>query len=328
MRSALPEQTASTTLYSFCLETGCADGEGPGGLAQGLNGDFYGITAGSDEPNAANGSSLGTVFKISPAGGLKTLYSFCAQAGCPDGESPNGLVQAGNGELYGTTQNGGVNPGPLNTGGGTIFEISPAGKLTTLYSFCAQSSCQDGAYPNAGLVLTANGDLYGTTFQGGANTFGTVFKFTPGGTLATVYNFCSVGACLDGQYPIGGLVPGANGDLYGTTWEGGGITGDLYSIGTVFKITPAGALTTLHAFCATGDCRTAHIPLAPYWHPPTETYTALPWAAGCTTVTIVFPNIPAAVRSSKLPRMAHSRRFTTSVPKQTAQMACSPARRS
>ena len=59
-----------------------------GGLAQGLNGDFYEITAGSDEPNAANGSSLGTVFKISPAGGLKTLYSFCAQAGCPDGESP------------------------------------------------------------------------------------------------------------------------------------------------------------------------------------------------------------------------------------------------
>ena len=81
--------------------------------------------------------------------------------------------------------------------------------------------------------------------------------------LATVYNFCSVGACLDGQYPIGGLVPALMGDLYGTTWEGGGITGDLYSIGTVFKITPAGALTTLHAFCATGDCRTAHIPLAP-----------------------------------------------------------------
>jgi uncharacterized repeat protein (TIGR03803 family) len=204
VRSALPEQTTSTTLYSFCLVTGCADGEGPGGLAQGLNGDFYGITAGSDEPNAANGSSLGTVFKISSAGSLKTLYSFCAQAGCPDGESPNGLVQAGNGDFYGTTEEGGANAGPLGYGAGTVFKISAAGELTTLYNFCAQSACKDGLYPNAGLVLTANGDLYGTTLEGGANTFGTVFKITPSGTLTTLYSFCSIGACTDGQYPTGG----------------------------------------------------------------------------------------------------------------------------
>ena len=85
----------------------------------------------------------GTVFKITPSGTLTTLYSFCSQSGCTDGHSPYaGLVQATNGDFYGTTLYGGANPYC-----GTVFKITPSGTLTTLYSFCSQSGCTDGANP-------------------------------------------------------------------------------------------------------------------------------------------------------------------------------------
>jgi uncharacterized repeat protein (TIGR03803 family) len=253
---ALPAETTFTTLYSFCLQTGCADGEAPGGLLQAINGDLYGTTFGTSEPNAANGNSLGTIFKMTPSGKPKTLYAFCAQTGCPDGKNPAArLLQGVSGELYGTTQDGGTNAGPLGYGAGTFFKISPDGKLTTLYNFCTQIECQDGLYPNAELVRAANGDFYGTTVEGGLHSLGTVFKVTPSGTLTTLYSFCSEGACTDGQYPTGGLIQATNGDLYGTTWEGGGFTSNGgYLVGTVFKITPGGKLTTLHRFCSESDC--------------------------------------------------------------------------
>src|ERR1017187_3960668 len=176
-----------------------------------------------------------------PAQTLTTLYSFCYQSVCPDGTYPAaGLVQATNGDLYGTTYGSGA-----NNGGGTVFKITPGGTLTTLYSFCSQTNCTDGAYPSAGLVQAANGDLYGTTSgggAGGANSDGTVFKITPGGTLTTLYNFCSQTNCADGVGPEAGLVQAANGNLYGTTYGGAN------SYGTVFKITPSGTLTTLYSF--------------------------------------------------------------------------------
>jgi uncharacterized repeat protein (TIGR03803 family) len=251
----LAAQPTVTTLYSFCAQTNCPDGQGPGELAQAMNGSFYGSTS-EGGANYCPDLGCGTIFKITPGGNLTTLRSFCAQNGCPDGESPGGMVQATNGDLYGTTQEGGANldVGPLGKGGGTVFKISPSGELTTLYSFCSLPLCSDGATPNPILVQAANGDLYGTTSQGGAENFGTVFKITPAGTLATLHSFCSVSSCADGQYPVGGLVQAFNGDLYGTTWEGGGFTADgAPLVGTVFKITPSGTLTTLHAFCS-GEC--------------------------------------------------------------------------
>src|ERR1039457_3341095 len=164
-----------------------------------------------------------------PAQTLTTLFSFDGT----HGQQPAGtLVQATNGDLYGTTYAGGA-----NNGGGTVFKITPGGTLTTLYSFCSQTNCTDGAYPSAGLVQAANGDLYGTTsggWAGGANSDGTVFKITPGGTLTTLYNFCSQTNCADGVGPEAGLVQAANGNLYGTTYGGAN------SYGTVFKITPSG----------------------------------------------------------------------------------------
>jgi uncharacterized repeat protein (TIGR03803 family) len=255
---------ALTTLYKFCAESGCLDGASPaGGLAQAANGDLYGTTSGG----GANSNPLcvaaylsqvgcGTIFKITPGGTLTTLYSFCAQSGCTDGANPIGwLVQAANGDLYGTTIVGGANPGTSGIGGGTVFKITPSGSLTTLYSFCAQSGCADGETPMAGLIQAANGDLYGTTAEGGANGpyDGTIFKITPGGTLTTLYSFCSQSGCTDGGFPLAGLVQGTNGDLYGTT-NGGGANCAPNGCGTVFKITPSGSLTTLYSFCSQSGC--------------------------------------------------------------------------
>jgi uncharacterized repeat protein (TIGR03803 family) len=228
-----------TTLYSFCSSTNCTDGADPyAGLVQAANGNFYGTTY------YGGTNHRGTVFKITQGGTLTTLYSFCSQTNCTDREGPlAGLVQAANGDFYGTTQYAGAN------GGGTAFKITPGGTLTTLYSFCSQTNCTDGADPYAGLVQAANGDFYGTTYSGGANgNYGTVFKITPGGTLTTLYSFCSQTNCPDGATPQAGLVQAADGDLYGTTVSGGTNTN-----GTVFKITPTGTLTTLHSFNGTTD---------------------------------------------------------------------------
>ena len=244
-----------TTLYSFCSQSGCADGANPmGGLVQAANGDFYGTTS-SGGANCAlpNCNTGGTVFEITPSDKLTTLYSFCSQSGCTDGYHPStGLVQAANGDLYGTTQNGG-----LNIDGGTVFKITPGGTLTTLYSFCSQSGCTDGEEPTARLVQAANRDLYGTTLFGGANPqfYGTVFKITPSGTpLTTLHSFCSE-SCRDGANPQAGLIQAANTDFYGTAVGGG-----ANSEGTIFKITLGGTATMLYSFCSQTGCMDGQIP--------------------------------------------------------------------
>jgi uncharacterized repeat protein (TIGR03803 family) len=213
------------------------------GLIQASNGDFYGTTT------FGGAGGVGTVFRITPGGKLTTLYSFCSQSNCTDGEYPEaGLVQATNGNFYGTTYGGGG-----ANGRGTVFKITPGGTLTTLYSFCPQSGCPDGGSPQAGLIQATNGSFYGTTFAGGAHDLGTVFKITPGGNLTTLYSFCSVGYpdCADGDLPrFGALVQATNGDLYGTAPSGGA---QIY-YGTIFKITPGGTLTTLYSFCPQSGC--------------------------------------------------------------------------
>jgi len=297
---ALPAQTF-TTLYSFCAQgLPCADGAYPyAGLVQATNGYLYGTTEWGDfagtvfkiTPNgtlttlsefspstgyssvaglvqatngylygtASNGgagqpgtvSVAGTVFKTTPSGTLTPVYSFC-QGECLDGADPtDGLVQAANGYLYGTTH-GGINDTGLPYSYGAVFKMAPSGALTTLHTFCPQGQsqgCTDGAYPYGSLVQAASGDLYGTTSEGGtgnacAGGCGTVFKITPSGALTTLYSFCSPNPCTDGVYPYAGLVQAANGDLYGTTYG----DSDSGVSGTVFKITPSGALTTLHTF--------------------------------------------------------------------------------
>jgi len=187
---------------------------------------------------------VGGLLLAVPAGAqtFNTLASFNGT----DGSSPDhlSLVQATDGNLYGTTQTGGTN------GQGTVFKITTGGTLSTLYSFCSLPSCTDGASPDAGLIQATDGNFYGTTVNGGAYTYGTVFKITTGGTLTTLHSFCAQvnggGHCTDGANPHAPLIQAANGNLYGTTNQGGA-NGD----GAVFEITTAGTFTLLHSFAGT-----------------------------------------------------------------------------
>ena len=155
--------------YRFCSDESCPDGWDPEAeLIQATNGSFYGTAS----EGGANG--WGTIFKI--AGSKMTrLYSFCSQTNCVDGGGPlAALVQATDGNFYGTAAVGGANDW------GTIFKITREGVLTTLHSFCAQPDCADGAYPTAGLVQATDGSFYGTTWQGGTGGSGTVFRLSVG----------------------------------------------------------------------------------------------------------------------------------------------------
>ena len=231
-----------TTLYSFCTLLQCADGEYPSaGLVQAANGAFYGTT----RFGGAHGNG-GTVYKITPAGVLTTLHSFCSLSNCADGGfSQSELVQARNGNLYGETATG--------NGVGTIFEITPNDEVSTLFTF----DVIDGDYPAGGLIQGTNGNLYGTTAFGGVSNggcpffsqgCGTTFKLTSAGILTTLHNFCSSTNCADGDEPYDRMVQGSDGNFYGTT-DGYDVSG-----GTIFEMTPSGALTTLYQFCVVPGC--------------------------------------------------------------------------
>lgn len=193
------------------------------------------------------GGFLSLVLSLS-AQTFTTLHSF---DGTDGSQVFAGLVQAVNGDFYGATADGGANSyRGCVANCGTVFKISAAGKLTTLYSFCSQSTCADGAEPQVTLVQATNGNLYGTTFILGAHSGGTVFKISAAGKLTTLYSFCSQSGCADGNGPAS-LVQATNGDLYGTTLFGGASNACVGGCGVVFKITPSGALTTLHSFDST-----------------------------------------------------------------------------
>src|SRR5208282_1397846 len=214
-------------------------------LVQATDKNLYGTTTEGGTASQNCPAGCGTVFKITLAGALTTLYRFCAKTGCADGAYPTaGLVQATDGNLYGTAYYGGA-------GCGTVFKITTGGALTTLYSFCSLPNRADGAHPASGLVQATDKNLYGTTVAGGAGKGGTVFKITTGGALTTLYSFCSQPGCTDGAGPEAGpLVQATDGNFYGTT-IGGGVASNE---GTVFKITAAGALTTLYSFCSQPNC--------------------------------------------------------------------------
>jgi uncharacterized repeat protein (TIGR03803 family) len=244
--AALPAQTFNS-LVSFDITNGAYPWFVS--LVQGTDGNLYGTTtAGGENTGCGDGYGCGTIFRITPAGELTTLYSFCSQASCADGWAPMGsLVQGTNGNFYGTTPHSSYaihNACELQCG--TIFEITPSGKFTNLYAFCSQPNCADGYYVGSALSQGADGNFYGTTFHGGSSDWGTVFNITPAGTLTTIYNFCSQAGCMDGAGPRVPPVQATNGYLYGSTTLGGG-TGNC-DCGTIYAITAAGKLTTLLSF--------------------------------------------------------------------------------
>ena len=219
-----------TNLHSFAGRPN--DGRNPSaGLVQGTDSNFYGTTS----DGGADGD--GTVFQISPSGGYTNLYSF---AGHPnDGANPYAaLVQGTDSNFYGTTSDGGVNDD------GTVFQISPSGSYTSLYSFAGHPN--DGANPYAALVQGTDSNFYGTTSDGGVNDDGTVFQISPSGSYTSLYSFA--GHPNDGSYPQAGLVQGSDGDFYGTTLYGGTSTNCNAGCGTVFRISPSGGYTNLYSF--------------------------------------------------------------------------------
>lgn len=229
-----------TNLFSF----DGTDGQYPVGVpAQGIDGNFYGATQ-AGGTNKGGGAG-GTTFKVTPTGGFTNLYNFCNKANCVDGQFPfAGMVLGTDGNFYGTTSEAGA-----NLGGGTVYKMTSAGKMTVLYSFCAQSGCSDGSTPEAAVIEGIDGNYYGTTRNGGGNgayctsgACGVVFKTTPSGTTTTLYNFCSQPNCSDGWLPTAGLVQGTDGNFYGSTSSVNGIPA------TLFKLTPTGTLTTLCTF--------------------------------------------------------------------------------
>ena len=278
-------------LYSFA--GGTADGADPnGGLIIDGAGNLYGTTG------RGGADGLGTVFEVSATGTERVLHSFVG--GPTDGSNPAaGLVVDGAGNLYGTTYGGGA------SGLGTVFEVSATGAERILHSFAGGAA--DGANPSARLVIDSAGNLYGTTYGGGASGLGTVFEVSATGTESILYSFAGgptdgaspdagllldgdilygttssgsfltaqnggaactnnsgcgtvfglgingfpqytvhafVGGPTDGQDPVGGLLLGSDGNLYGTTYTGGA---NANGAGTVFQITPAGE-TVLYSF--------------------------------------------------------------------------------
>jgi uncharacterized repeat protein (TIGR03803 family) len=171
-----------TTLHSFHKKI---DGSSVGQVILASNGNFYGTAqAGGANPGPVGpaGTGAGTVFEITPQGQLTVLHNFCSQPNCTDGAQPMGVVEGSDGNLYGTTYYGGID-GTCDiyaVGCGTLFQITPSGTLTTLYSFCAQPSCADGAFPGAPPMQSTNGTFYGTTAEGGGSSDGTVYTLSMG----------------------------------------------------------------------------------------------------------------------------------------------------
>lgn len=210
-----------TTLVSF---NGTNGARPLASLVLGRDGKFYGTTqiGGTNDDN-------GTAFQMLTNGALTSLVSFNT-----NGYSPYaGLVQAADGNFYGAAFYGGTN------GYGAIFRIATNGALTTLYSFTNGS---DGGNPYAGLTPGADGKLYGTTYLGGANGYGTVFKMTTNGIFTPLVSFGGT----NGAQPQAALLLASDGNFYGTTTSGG-----AYTNGTVFKLTTNGTLTSLVSFNGT-----------------------------------------------------------------------------
>jgi len=199
------------------------------GLLRANDGSLYGTTV----VGGTNGH--GTIYQITTNGALVTLVSFDSS-----GYSPYaGLVQGTGGDFYGTTFQGGTN------GHGTVFKATTNGELAYLHSF---SGSGDGGNPYGGLVQGTDGVLYGSTFFGGTNNCGTIFKLTTNGALTTLAAFNGT----NGAYPQAALLLAADGNLYGTTTAGGAYTNQSGSgYGTLFMLKLGGTLTTLVSFNGT-----------------------------------------------------------------------------
>jgi uncharacterized repeat protein (TIGR03803 family) len=232
----------------------------------------------------------GVAYKLTPNARhtkwtFSVLYSFCTLNDCADGREPqanlsyagkeSGLPYDGSSPLYGTASQAGANRH------GVVFMLTPNAPQWSeqaLYDFCSKSGCADGADPVAAVTVGASGNLFGTTYMGGANNSGTIFELSSTGgrftrrttTQTVLHSFCSSANCADGAFPAAALHIDAEGNLLGTTFGGGhkgphctdiGVSG----CGTAFKVVPNGAAsqeTVLYDFCSEKKCADGGYPLA------------------------------------------------------------------
>jgi uncharacterized repeat protein (TIGR03803 family) len=226
-----------TVLYAFAGSPN--DGQYPyGGLIMDKKGNLYGTTVAGGPDND------GSVFKLAPDGTETVLHFFTGS----DGNEPFGsLVADKDGNLYGTTQLGG------SADLGTVFKVTPNGKEIIFHTFTGAPN--DGTEPSAGLIMDSAGNLYGSTWAGGADNMGSVFRFAPDGTETILHSF--VGSPADGRGPQGALTMDKSGNLYGATYEGG-----ANGSGTIFQVAPDGSATVLYSFCQEHNCADGGWPVA------------------------------------------------------------------
>jgi len=215
------------------------DGKRPfGGVIEANDGNFYGTTDGT-----SSFSIPGVAFKITPTGTETIIHKFGPHGA--DSQNPDTtLLQASDGNFYGTTPKGG------SSNRGTVYQMTPSGTLTVLHNFQDKSVKNDGAVPAGALIQASDGNFYGTTQYGGVSNQGTVFKMTPTGTMTILHSFrneCEdpgVAACtgkdgllvFEGECPTEGLIEAGDGNLYGCAYS------------RIFKITLSGAYTVLYYF--------------------------------------------------------------------------------
>ncbi len=234
------------------------DGSDPESLIQDTAGNLHGV-AGS-----GGMGGLGEVFQLTPTSNSwteSTMHAFDTVDGENSQASASGLISDAGGNLYGTTQTGGL------YNAGTVFEMVLTGSTWTekiLYNFKGGAG---GNQPQGTLTFDAAGNLYGVTFAGGVNRqywcgntpplgCGTVFKLTHTGdawTASTIYTFCEVIECPDGSHPFSSLVSDGAGNLYGISATGGSLN-CTFGCGVVFRLTPTGDTWTESVLLATGKC--------------------------------------------------------------------------
>jgi uncharacterized repeat protein (TIGR03803 family) len=225
-----------TTRYNFgACKYPCKDGLYPiAPPVQGTDGSFYGTT-----PYTNDGTDSGVVYKLTSAGKFTTIHAFDYTAG---GYNPNApLIQGADGNFYGTTTLGGKTLGSncvvrsASNSCGTVFKMTPAGKVTFIYEF----DKTHGAGPIGPVIQGTNGNFYGTTSEGGTSGFGVVFKLTSAGVLTVLHNFNGT----DGKTPDAGLVQANDGNFYGVASAGGTL-----GYGTIFKVSSTGTFSVVYNF--------------------------------------------------------------------------------
>lgn len=209
-----------------------------------------------------------------------TLLSFDGANGI---EPFSTVVQGFDGNLYGTTPDGGVNQ---YSPSGTVFKITPDGTLTTLYTFCSQPGCPDGKSPGGVLALGIDGNFYGMTFLGGYPGYGTIFKITPEGTLNTLHTFQGT----EGGNPNSGLIEAADGFFYGAAPQGG-----THYQGTVFKMAAGPKVTRLYSFCSQPGCADGAQPSGPLMQGTDGNFYGTTFFGGTNDIGTIFQITPAGV---------------------------------